>query len=171
MKIAVGVTGSIAAYKAADLVSKLRQKGDEIHVVMTKAATELVGPATFRALSGNPVLIELFPPGEAIPHIRLADWLDILLICPATANIIGKIAAGIADDLLSSLVIATAAPVIIAPAMNEKMYTSKVVQQNIKVLQDRGYRIIEPETGFLACGYQGQGRLAKVETIISKIRL
>lgn len=169
--IVIGVTGSVAAYKAAELVSKLKQSGAEIYVVMTKNATELVGPATFGTLSGNPVLYEMFPKGrDLLPHIRLADWMDILIIAPATANIIGKIACGIADDLLSTLVIAATKPVLIAPAMNEKMYRNKIVGKNIDKLKKYGYNIIEPEEGFLACGYTGKGRLANNNKIISKIK-
>ena len=168
--IVVGVTGSVAAYKAAELVSRLKQGGAEIYVVMTKNATELIGPATFKALSGNPVLMEIFSKDEALPHIRLAEWMDVLVISPATANIIGKIASGIADGLLSTLVIATQTPIVIAPAMNERMYLSKIVQENLDILKRRGYRIIEPEEGFLACGYTGKGRLADIDKIIAEIK-
>jgi len=174
MKIVIGITGSVAAYKAADLVSKLKQKDADLFVVMTKSATELIGPPTLKALSGNPVLTELFPKEEVgfspgVTHIKLASWMEMLVICPATANIIGKIAHGIADDLLSTLVLAATVPVIIAPAMNEKMYQNKVVQDNIKILQERGYHFVDPETGFLACGYTGRGRLAGLDKIIKKI--
>lgn len=171
--IVVGVTGSIAAYKAAELISQLKQKGLDIYVVMTKNAMEFIGPNTFRALTGNPVFSEMFPretPFTITLHIGLSDWLDILIIAPATANIIGKIAHGIADDLLTTLVLSTKKPILIAPAMNEKMYQNKVVQDNIKILKGCGYHIIEPETGFLACGYTGKGRLAGIEKIISNIQ-
>lgn len=170
--IVVGVTGSVAAYKAAELVSMLKQDGAEIYVVMTKNATELVGEATFRALSGNPVLTNMFTKDEVMPHIRLTEWMDIMVISPATANIIGKIACGIADDLLSTVVMSapsSEAPVIIAPAMNERMYLNKAVQQNIDILKKRGYHLIEPEEGMLACGYIGKGRLAGVDKIIEEI--
>lgn len=169
--IVLGVTGSIAAYKAADLVSKLKQAGFDVYVIMTENAKKLVGPATFRAISGNPVLSDMFPKDEeALPHIRLAEWMNLFIIVPATANIIGKIAHGIADDLLSTTVIATRKPVLIAPAMNEKMYLSKIVQENLNILRKRGYDIIEPEKGFLACGYKGKGRLADINKIITKIK-
>jgi len=170
-KIVIGVTGSIAAYKTADLVSKIKQNEAEIRVVMTDNATKLIGPATFKAISGNEVLIESFPVDiETLPHIRLTDWMDILVICPATANIIGKIASGIGDDLLSTLAIATEKPIIIAPAMNEKMYLNKIVQKNIKFLKTQGYNFIDPEEGFLACGYKGLGRLANISKIITEIK-
>lgn len=171
--IVIGVTGSIAGYKAADLASQLKQKGADIYAVMTKNAMEFIGPATFRALTGNPVLHELFPeenPFKATIHIGLSEWLDVLAIVPASANIIGKIANGIADDLLSTLVLSTNKPILIAPAMNEKMYLNKAVQDNIKTLKKRGYHIIEPETGFLACGYTGKGRLAGTDKIINEIK-
>lgn len=168
--IVVGVTGSVAAYKAAELVSRLKQSEAQIYVVMTRNAAELVGPATFKALTGNPVLCDTFPKdGEALPHIRLAEWADVLVVAPATANIIGKVAGGIADDLLSTLVIATQAPIIVAPAMNEKMYQNKIVQYNMDILKKNGFHIIEPEEGFLACGYTGKGRLASIDRIIAEI--
>ena len=171
MNIIVGVTGSIAAYKAALLVSKLKQDGNDIKVIMTNSATRLIGSATFKALSGNPVQIEMFSSeGDSVPHIKLSDWMDVLVICPATANIIGKIACGIADDLVSAVVMASNIPVIIAPAMNEKMYNNKIVQKNIETLKKHGYTIVEPETGFLACGYTGKGRLADIAKIIQKIK-
>lgn len=171
--IVIGVTGSVAAYKSAELVSQLKQKGLDIYVVMTKNAMEFISPVTFRALTGNPVFYEIFPkenPFTATIHIGLSQWLDILLIVPATANIIGKLAHGIADDLLTTLVLSTKKPILIAPAMNEKMYLNKVVQNNIKILKGCGYHIIGPDTGFLACGYTGKGRLAGIEKIISKIQ-
>lgn len=167
--ITIGVTGSIAAYKAADLVSKLKQAGNEVNVVMTKCACELIGPATFQALSGNPVLIDMFPEDDPMPHIKLADRTDVLVICPATANIIGKIACGIADDLLSTLAMSVTAPIIIAPAMNEKMYLNKAVQDNINVLKKRGAFFVGPSEGYLACGYTGKGKLADISEIISEI--
>lgn len=168
--IVIGVTGSVAAYKAAELTSQLKQKGADIYVVMTRNAQEFIGPVTFRSLTGNPVFCDMFSKEDPLSHINLSERLDILVIAPATANIIGKISHGIADDLLSTLVLATHKPIIIAPAMNEKIYLNKVVQDNLKILKGRGYHIIEPETGFLACGYTGKGRLADVEKIIKKIR-
>lgn len=178
--ILVGITGSIAAYKAAELVSQLKQLQANIYVIMTKNAMEFVGPATFRSLTGSPVFYEMFPKEELFVknynnidsnmHIKLAEWPDVLVIAPATANIIGKIANGIADDLLSTVILSTKKPLIIAPAMNEKMYLNVAVQENLKILKKRGIHIIEPETGFLACGYEGKGRLASVLKIIDEIR-
>jgi phosphopantothenoylcysteine decarboxylase/phosphopantothenate--cysteine ligase len=170
--IVIGVTGSIAAYKAAELTSRLKQKGADVFVVMTENATKLIGPATFRALTGNPVVCKMFAEEDlyhSIPHVNLADWMDVLAIVPATANIIGKIAHGIADDALSTLAISTDKPIVIAPAMNNKMWEQKVVQENSNILSKRCCHIIEPETGFLACGYTGKGRLADLDTIIKKI--
>lgn len=171
--IVIGVTGSVAAYKAAELTSQLKQSGADIYVVMTKNAMEFIGPATFRSLTGNVVLSSLFPRESnftPVPHIDLSTWLDLLIIAPATANIIGKLAHGISDDLLTTLALSTQKPIIFAPAMNERMYLSKAVQENINILKKRGYRIIEPEKGFLACGYIGIGRLADINKIIDKTK-
>lgn len=171
--VVIGVTGSIAAYKAAELVSRLKQKGADIYVIMTRNAKELIGPETFRALTGNPVYSSMFPKDnelESLAHINLAEWLSVLVVAPATANIIGKIANGIADDLLSTVILSIhKKPILVAPAMNEKMYINRAVQDNIRILKKRGYHIIEPETGFLACGYTGKGRLAGVDKIITEI--
>ena len=171
--IVVGVTGSIAAYKAAELVSKLKQNGAEVHVVMTRCAQELVGPMTFHSLSMNPVHTELFPEGgSARPHhIDLVDQADLVVIAPATANIIGKIAAGLGDDILSTTVLAAwDLPVIVAPAMNVRMYANPIVQRNIAALEEAGYVFVEPEEGYLACGYEGKGRLASLDRILDTIR-
>jgi len=171
--IIVGVTGSIAAYKAAELVSRLKQNGADVHVVMTRWAQELVGPVTFHSLSMNPVCTELFPEGGAARphHIELVDRADLMVIAPATANIIGKIAAGIGDEILSTTVLAAYdMPVILAPAMNVRMYANPIVERNIKVLQDLGYVFVEPEEGYLACGYRGKGRMAPLERILDAIR-
>lgn len=170
MRVLIGVTGSIAAYKAAEVVSALKKSGAEVTVVMTAHATELVGPATFRGLSGNEVRVGLFEkwPGKPI-HIDLATGHDVVAIIPATANIIGKIACGICDDLLSTVVLSTRSPVVIAPAMNEAMYGNVAVQANIAALKERGMRFIEPETGWLACQTEGVGRLASLDTILAAI--
>lgn len=171
--IVIGVTGSIAAYKAAELTSQLKQKGTDIYVIMTENATEFVGPATFRSLTGNIVLTEMFPKEITFSptlHIGISEWLDVLVIVPATANVIGKLAHGIADDLLTTVALSTQKPIIVAPAMNEKMYINPAVTENIKILKKRGYNIVEPETGFLACGYTGKGRLAGLDKIIDKIK-
>ncbi len=170
MRVLIGVTGSIAAYKAAELVSELKKSGSEISVVMTEHATHLIGAATFRGLSGGEVRVDLFErwPGRPI-HIDLATDHDVVAIVPATANIIGKIAGGICDDLLSTVVLSTKAPVIIAPAMNEAMYLNPAVKENIDKLKRRGYRFVEPDTGWLACGTEGVGRLASLDALVAAI--
>lgn len=170
--IVVGVTGGIAAYKAAEITSRLRQLGADVQVVMTRSATEFVAPLTFRTLSGNPVLTGMFtePVVWETPHIALAERADAILIAPATANIIGKIASGIADDLLTAVVMATKAPVLLAPAMNSGMYTNPILQQNLNRLRELGYHVVEPDEGFLACGSTGKGRLPDPEVIIQALR-
>jgi len=170
MNVLIGVTGSIAAYKAAEVVSALRKAGVNTTVVMTESATRLVGPETFRSLSGNPVRVGLWEEvtGEPI-HIAMAVEQDVVAVVPATANIIGKVAGGICDDLLSTVLISTRAPVIVAPAMNENMYLNPVVQENIGKLKDLGVTFIEPERGWLACGVEGVGRLADPAAIVETI--
>lgn len=169
--IVLGVTGSIASYKAAELTSLLVKRGFSVHVVMTAAATSFIAPLTFQTLSGNPVHVDMFSPPKDwnVEHIGLAQMADLLLIAPATANFIGKIAAGIADDLLSATVLATKAPVVIAPAMNVGMYENKIFQRNMKLLREYGYYFVEPEEGRLACGTAGKGRLADLEKIIKVV--
>jgi len=171
-KIVLGVTGGIAAYKAAELLRELVRAGSEVYVVMTKAAQAFVTPLTFQTLSGNQVTTELFSLIEEseIGHISLADRADVLVIAPATANIIGKINAGISDDLLTTVVMATRAPVLLAPAMNVHMWENPICQENIQRLRSRGYHFVDPETGELACGYEGKGRLAEVPAIVEEIR-
>ena len=170
MRVLIGVTASIAAYKAAEVVSELKKSGVEISVIMTEHATSLVGPATFRALSGTQVRVDLFEGGSGKPlHIDLATGHDVMAIVPATANVIGKIAAGICDDLVSTVALSTPRPVIVAPAMNEVMYLNPAVQQNLATLAERGVTIVEPEEGWLACGTSGVGRLASPEVIIEAI--
>jgi phosphopantothenoylcysteine decarboxylase/phosphopantothenate--cysteine ligase len=170
MNVLLGVTGSIAAYKAAEVVSILRKAGVNTTVVMTENATHLVGPATFRSLSGNPVSVDMWEEVAGKPiHITMAVEQDVIAVVPATANIIGKVANGICDDLLSTVLISTRAPVIIAPAMNENMYLNPVVQENIRKLRDRGYCFVEPEKGWLACGVEGVGRLADPDVIVKAI--
>ncbi len=171
-KVVLGITGGIAAYKAAELVRELVKAGAEVHVVMTRSAQAFVTPLTFQTLSGNPVITELFSLIEEseIGHISLADRAEILVIAPATANIIGKIAAGIADDMLTTIVMATKAPVLLAPAMNVHMWENPICQENISRLKTRGYHFIDPESGELACGYEGQGRLAEIPQILETIR-
>lgn len=167
--IVVGVTGGIAAYKALDVVSRLRKLGAEIHVIMTRNATKLVAPITFRTLSNNPVIVEMFeePKQWNVEHVALAEAADLLLICPATANVIGKIASGIADDFLTTTVMACPAPKVICPAMNYNMYANPIVQGNISKLRDLGYIFIEPEYGRLASGAVGRGRLPEPEKIVA----
>ncbi len=179
-KILLGITGGIAAYKAAELTSALTQKGVEVTVIMTESATHFITPLTLRTLSGKDVFTELFP--EKIPpdplHISLRERGDILVVAPATANFIGKMANGIADDLLSTIALSftpnykatgQAQPVIIAPAMNEVMYKNKIVRENLKKLKKYGVKIIPPEKGYLACGVEGEGRLASPDKIIKII--
>ncbi|QGS68624.1 bifunctional phosphopantothenoylcysteine decarboxylase/phosphopantothenate--cysteine ligase CoaBC [Oceanobacillus sp. 143] len=162
------VAGGIAAYKACALTSKLTQKGANVKVVMTKSATEFVSPLTFQALSRNPVYTDTFDEKDPnkIAHIDLADWADIVIIAPASANIIGKIANGIADDMLSTTLLATKASVYVAPAMNVNMYGHPAVMKNMQQLDEWGYHFIEPGAGYLACGWIGKGRLEEPETII-----
>jgi len=171
-RIVLGVTGGIAAYKAAELVRELVRAEAEVYVVMTKGAQAFVTPLTFQTLSGNKVTTELFSLIEEseIGHISLADRAEVLVIAPATANIIGKIASGIADDMLTTIVMATQAPVLLAPAMNVHMWENSVCQENIRKLHSRGYHFIDPEAGELACGYEGKGRLAEIPAIVEKIR-
>ncbi|MBI5115212.1 bifunctional phosphopantothenoylcysteine decarboxylase/phosphopantothenate--cysteine ligase CoaBC [Candidatus Poribacteria bacterium] len=170
--IVLGVSGGIAAYKACDLASKLRQSGAEVITVMTSAAQQFVAPLTFQSLTHRPVITSLFTPIEEweIEHISVAQKASLAVIAPATANVIAKIALGIADDFLTTFVLATRAPIIICPAMNCDMYANKVVQGNLQCLRGRGFHIVEPEEGMLACGDVGKGRLANVETIFGRIR-
>lgn len=169
--IVMGVTGGIAAYKAVELLRLLTKSGAAVHVVMTRSATEFVTPLTFQTLSGNPVHTELFSlyREQEIGHISLADRADLLIIVPATANIIGKIACGIADDLLTTTVMATKAPVLLAPAMNVNMYENPLYRQNEEKLRQLGYHFVDAETGDLACGWTGSGRLAPPEVIIEEL--
>jgi phosphopantothenoylcysteine decarboxylase/phosphopantothenate--cysteine ligase len=169
--IVLGISGGIAAYKACDIVSKLKKLNANVDVVMTQAATEFITPLTLESLSQNKVTVDMFEKLEhrEIEHISLAQKADLFIIAPATANIIGKLAAGIADDMLSTTVMATKAPVLIAPAMNTNMYTNSIVQANIEKLKGLGFRFIPPASGRLACGAIGEGILAPVETIIAEI--
>jgi len=170
MRAALGVTGGVAAYKAAELVRLLQDKGVEVQVVMTRSAREFVTPLTFAALSGRKVITELFGGGEpnlesAIEHIAVAQSIDALVIAPATADIIARIAHGIADDFLTTLVLASTVPLIVAPAMNVNMWENTATQQNLQTLRRRGAQVIDPDEGYLACGMTGSGRLASVESI------
>ena len=169
--VVLGVTGGIAAYKAAQLASDLVKSGANVDVIMTENACEFITPATFRTITKNPVTTNTFsePKIYEINHISLAHKADVFLIAPATANIIGKIASGIADDMLSTTVMATKAPVIIAPAMNCDMYENPIVQGNIDKLKGLGYHFIEPKESMLACGVLGKGALADVDDIVETI--
>jgi phosphopantothenoylcysteine decarboxylase/phosphopantothenate--cysteine ligase len=170
--IILGVTGSISVYKAVDLASKLVQAGAIVDVVMTEAATEFVKPVSFGSLTKRPVITEMFPDKTDynIAHISLSDRADLVVICPATANIIAKLANGIADDMLSCTVLATEAPVIVAPAMNYRMYRNEVTQENIDKLKNRGFEFIGPDTGRLASGAVGKGRLTDISNIFGIVR-
>ena len=167
--VVLGVTGCIGAYKACEVLRELQKQGVDVHVVMTAAATRFVSPMTFEALSRHPVFHDQFSLGEngEIRHISLADDAELLLVAPATANSLGKFAHGIADDALSTLYLATRAPVLVAPAMNVNMFDHPAVQQNLATLRTRGVGVIEPGDGYLACGWLGKGRLAEVDVIVS----
>ncbi len=171
-EIIVGITGSIAAYKAAELVRRLKEEEAGVSVIMTEKATRFITPLTLETLSRSPVYSSLFP-GEKkwdLPHISLAGKADLILIAPATANLIGKLASGIADDLLTTVVMAAGIPVVVAPAMNTRMYENPILQSNLKKLKDVGYKTIEPEYGFLACDEKGKGRLADINTILQVVK-
>ena len=170
-RILLCVSGGIAVYKAAALTSKLVQAGAEVKVMMTASACEFVTPLTFQALSRNPVYTDTFDEKDpsVIAHIDLADWPDLILVAPATANMIGKIANGLADDMISTTLLAATAPVWIAPAMNVHMYDHPAVKKNMSTLSSFGYSFVEPGEGYLACGYVGKGRLEEPETIVSLI--
>ena len=169
--ILLGVTGGIAAFKAAALTSLLTRSGLDARVIMTKNAAQLVAPRTFQALSKNPVYTDLFSDGaSAHPHIDLAKQCSVMCIAPATANFLGKAACGIADDLLSTTVLAFDGPIILAPAMNEVMWHKPAVKRNVKTLADDGFLFVGPETGRLSCGDSGVGRMAEPEQILQKIQ-
>ncbi len=177
MRVTVGVSGGIAAYKAAELVRALERQAFEVHVVMTEAATRFVQPLTFAALSGNKVITGLWDDAgtadsaydSAIEHIGEAQWADALVVAPATANVLAKFAHGIADDFLTTLYLATQAPVLVAPAMNVNMWEHPATQANLDLLRERGVRVIEPGTGALACGTVGTGRMAEPEEIADAV--
>jgi phosphopantothenoylcysteine decarboxylase / phosphopantothenate---cysteine ligase len=180
MKIALGVTGGIAAYKAAEIVRLLQDRGIRVQVVMTRAAQEFVRPLTFAALSGEKVITGMFAPGEqqheqepnidsAIEHIAVAQSIDALLVAPATADVLAHFAQGIASDFLTTLYLATTAPVVVAPAMNVNMWNHAATQANLQILRQRGVKIVEPDAGYLACGMTGPGRLAENEAIVAAV--
>ena len=177
MRVALGVSGGIAAYKAAELVRRLQQERLEVQVVMTRSAQEFITPLTLAALSGRKVITEMFAePGpapanidSAIEHIAIAQSIDLLVIAPATANTIARLANGLADDFLSTLYLATKVPVVIAPAMNVNMWEHPATRENLQKLCARGVHVVEPDEGYLACGMTGAGRLAGVESIARKV--
>ena len=172
MRVLVCVTGGIAAYKTADLVNELYKKGNTVKVMMTENATKFITPLTLQTLSKQSVITDTFneEDPEKINHIYYAQEYDVIVVAPATANIIGKIANGIADDVVSSTVIAANKPVYIVPSMNTVMYESISVQENLKTLANRGFKIIEPDEGLLACGVVGKGKFPKVERIIEEVK-
>lgn len=169
--VVIGVSGGIAVYKTLDVVSRLRKLGVNVNVIMTKSATEFVTPLSFQSLSQNYVVCDMFedPKTWDVEHISLAKRADVFLIAPATANVIGKIANGIADDMLTTTVMATKAKVLIAPAMNTNMYENPILQRNINTLKELGYNFVDPESGRLACGDTGKGKLASPETIVDEV--
>ena len=170
--VLLGVTGSIAAYKAVELASRLVQGGARLDVVMTDCATEFVTPLTFRSITHRPVITDMFaaPEEHDIEHIALAERADVVVVAPATANIMAKLAAGIADDMLCCAILATTAPVLLAPAMNVHMWENAITQENLARLRSRGFKIVEPGYGSLACGAEGRGRLAELGDILTAIR-
>ena len=172
-KILLGVTGSIAAYKVGDVIRRLRDKGHEVTVVMTKEAQEFITPLTFAGLTANKVYTQIFqdPDSGAMAHIKLGTESDIFLIVPATANIIAKLAHGLADDLLTCIAITTKAKILVAPALNVEMYENKIVQENCKKFASHGFKFIEPAHGKLACGVTGMGHLAEVDEIIKAVEM
>ena len=176
MKVVLGVSGGIAAYKAAEIIRLLQERGVRVQVVMTRAAQEFVRPLSFAALSGEKVITDLFAAGaegpnidSAIEHIAVAQSMDALLVAPATASVLAHFAQGIAADFLTTLYLATTAPVVVAPAMNVNMWNHAATQANLEILKKRGVRIVEPGEGYLACGMTGQGRLAENETIVAAV--
>jgi phosphopantothenoylcysteine decarboxylase/phosphopantothenate--cysteine ligase len=177
MKIALGVTGGVAAYKAAELVRRLQQEKLDVQVVMTRAAQEFITPLTFAALTGQKVITDMFGDSSAGPanvesaieHIAVAQRIDLLLIAPATADILGKLSHGIAEDFLTTLYLATKAPVVVAPAMNVNMWEHVATQENVASLRSRGVHVVNPDEGYLACGMTGAGRLAATEAIAKKV--
>src|SRR5881392_604202 len=169
MLIALGVTGGIGAYKAVEVARGLQKRGHDVVAIMTSTASEFVGPLTFEAITRRPVITDQFDAGmnADIEHIALASTIDLLLVAPATANVIGKLANGIADDFLSTLYTATRAPVLLAPAMNTQMFEHEAVRRNLDTLASRGVRFVDPGEGYLACGWIGKGRLAESDEIVA----
>lgn len=171
-KILLGITGSIAAYKAGDIVRRLQDNGHHVTVVMTKEAQEFIAPLTFAGLSSNKVYTQMFNADSdsgAMPHIDLGNQADVFLIAPATANVIAKLAHGLADDLLTCIALTTKAKILIAPAMNTEMFENKIVQENCRKLRTHGFQFIEPAQGKLACGVIGMGHLAEIDDIVKTV--
>lgn len=170
-KIILGVTGSIAAYKACEIINRLRERRIDVAVVMTEEAQKFIAPLTLQTLSANKVICDLFALPENInpAHISLAEACDLVLIAPATANIIAKLAAGIADDVLTALCLSTPAPIVLCGAMNERMFKHKITQENLARLKRAGYRFVGPRKGHLVCGAEAVGHLAKVEEIVGEV--
>lgn len=170
-KVLVGISGSIAAYKSCELIRKLVSAGSEVFVMVTRHALEFVTPLTLETLSGHPVIKDLYDEKEfsGIHHVSVAHWADVVLVAPATANIIAKAACGLADDIVSTVILSTKAPIIFAPAMNDQMYENKIFQRNLQTLVHSGYHIADSEKGYLACGYEGVGRLTNIENILSLV--
>lgn len=170
--IIVGITGGIAAYKVPELVSRLVKAGADVHVIMTEAAARFISPLTLQTTSRNPVVMRMFesPGAWEVRHVSLADRADMIVVVPATANIIGKVCSGIADDMLSTTIMASRAPVLFAPAMNVHMYENPIVRDNISRLKAYGYHFLEPADGPLACGYEGKGRLPEIEVIFNTLK-
>jgi phosphopantothenoylcysteine decarboxylase / phosphopantothenate---cysteine ligase len=179
MKIVLGVTGGVAAYKAAELVRRLQQEKLDVQVVMTRAAQEFITPLTFAALTGKKVITEMFGGENAAPanvesaieHIAVAQRIDLLLVAPATADVLAQFAHGLAGDFLSTLYLATKAPVVVAPAMNVNMWENPATQENLATLRRRGVCVVDPDEGYLACGMTGAGRLAATDTIVERVRI
>jgi phosphopantothenoylcysteine decarboxylase/phosphopantothenate--cysteine ligase len=170
-EIVVGVTGSIAAYKAAELVSQLVQRGAGVSVVLTRSAREFIGPLTFQTLTRRRVMSDPFDLESVVDptHISLTEEADLVVVAPATANFLAKAAVGIADDMLTSLLLAVTCPVLVAPAMNDRMWSHVTVRSNVETLKKRGYRFVEPGEGFLACGTYAKGRLATPQDIVAQV--
>ncbi len=172
MKIAVGVTGGIAAFKTATVVSSLVKSGHDVRVMMTESALQFVGEVTFRSLSGNPVVTRMFDPHSPYTweHISLAQWADVVLVAPATANCLGKLASGLTDDIITCTIYACDCPVVLCPAMNTRMWEHPVVQDNARRLRELGYHQVGPAEGRMACGTVGAGRMSEPEEIVEAVK-
>ncbi|MBI1871226.1 MAG: bifunctional phosphopantothenoylcysteine decarboxylase/phosphopantothenate--cysteine ligase CoaBC [Chlamydiae bacterium] len=171
-KILVGICGSIAAYKSCELIRTLVTEGASVYVLLTQHALHFVTPLTLKTLSGHSVIQSVLDEEDfaSMMHTQMAHWADLVVVAPATANIIGKVASGIADDVITTTMMATRKPVIFAPAMNDQMYENPIVQENIQKLKSHGYFFVNPEVGYLACGYEGVGRLASLEAILKEVQ-